>query len=241
MLRILTAGRKVGNTFLKQNPPARRRTGEKAERINNFHINGGNGMRKLFPATILMITLAALWAGAVLAAEEPGEATAETAEKPGKTLKIVTAAGDEEELLEAPGHAGPHEPDAEIRKMEVMIPIFGMTIPMIFIIGAVTVIVVAIFLAHRNAVKRYEVLQVAIKEGRELPPEIFTRARAPRRDPMLGGLVLTALGVALSISLGAVAGWVQAVWGLIPLLVGVALLVYVPLYRKQKKEEEERS
>jgi hypothetical protein len=30
------------------------------------------------------------------------------------------------------------------------------------------------------------------------------------------------------------------VWGLIPLLIGVAILIYVPLSRKQKKEEEDR-
>jgi len=30
------------------------------------------------------------------------------------------------------------------------------------------------------------------------------------------------------------------VWGLIPLFIGVAVLIYVPFYRKQKKEEEDR-
>jgi hypothetical protein len=233
---------------LKQCPPARRHTGEKAEGINNFHINGGNGMRKLLPATILLITLAALWVGAALAQEEAGEPPSPPAEKPGKTLKIVKATGgeeagaEEEAYLEKPEGAPPFEPDAEIRKMEVMIPIFGMTIPIIFMVGAVVVVIVAIFMAHRTALKRYDVIQAAIKEGRELPPDIFRNGhRRGRRDPMLSGLVLTALGVALAIALGAVAGWVQAVWGLIPLLIGVALLVYVPFYRKQKKEDEERS
>ena len=194
-------------------------------------------MKKYFPAALLLIATAAFLAGPALAAEEPAGPPAETAEKPGKTLKLVTTTGDEEELLERPEGAPPFEPDAEVRKMEVMIPIFGMTIPIVLIIGAAAVVVVAVLLAHRTALKRYEVIQVAIKEGRELPPDIFRNGRRRgRRDPMLPGLVLTATGVALCIALGAVCGAVQAVWGLIPLFIGVALLIYVPYYRKQKKE-----
>jgi hypothetical protein len=197
-------------------------------------------MTKYFPAALLLIALAAALVGPALAQEEPAEATAETAEPPGKTLKLVTAGGDEEEYLEAPEGTPPFEPDAEVRKMEVMLPIFGMTIPIVFIVGAAAVVIVAILLAHRTALKRYEVLQVAIKEGRELPPDIFRNGRRRRHDPMFSGLVLTASGVGLAIALGAVAGWVQAVWGLIPLFIGVAILIYVPYYRKQKKEDENR-
>ena len=198
-------------------------------------------MKKFLPAILVVIALAAFLAGPAAAQEEPAEPTAETAEESGKKLKIVTATGDEEEYLEKPEGAPPFEPDAEVRKMEVMIPIFGMTIPIIFILGAAAVVVVAVLLAHRTALKRYEVIQVAIKEGRELPPDIFRNGhRRRRRDPMLAGLVLTALGLAVSISVGAVSGWIQAVWGLIPLFIGVAFLIYVPFYRKQKKEEEDK-
>ena len=98
----------------------------------------------------------------------------------------------------------------------------------------------AVLVAHRAAKLRYEVIHLAIKEGRELPPDIFRNGHRRRRhDPLLSGLVLTALGIAVSISVGAVSGWVQAVWGLIPLAIGVALLAYVPFYRKQKKEDED--
>jgi hypothetical protein len=198
-------------------------------------------MKRYFPAALIAIVLAATLAGLVLAAEEAGEATAETAkapEPPGKTLKLVTATADEEELLEKPDSAPPFEPDAEVRKMEVMIPIFGMTIPIIFLVVAAAVVIVAVLLAHRTALKRYEVLQVAIKEGRELPPDIFRNGHRRRRDPLFSGLVLVALGIAVSISVGAVSGWIQAVWGLIPLFIGLAFLIYVPFYRKQKKEDE---
>jgi hypothetical protein len=195
-------------------------------------------MKKFLPATLIVIALAAFLAGPAAAQEEATDSTAATAETPRKELKIVTAPGDEapcgDEDME------PLDPDSEVRKMKVMIPIFGMTIPIIFILGAAAVVVVAVLLAHRTAMKRFEVIQVAIKEGRELPPDIFRNGRRHRRrDPLLAGLVLTGLGVAVSISVGAVCGAVQAVWGLIPLLIGLALLAYGPLYRKLKKEDDD--
>ncbi len=196
-------------------------------------------MRKFLPATILLITLAAMLAGAAAAQEEKGEPAAATAETPRKGLKIVTAVGDEEPCGDE--DLAPLEPDSEVRKMKVMIPIFGMMVPIIFILGVAAVVIIAILVAHRAAQMRQETIQLAIKEGRELPPELFMRMRYPRHPPpLLGGLILTALGIALSIALGVVCGAVQAVWGLIPLLIGVAILIYVPFYRKQKKEEENR-
>jgi len=139
-------------------------------------------------------------------------------------------------LAPAAARAGEEIPEA------IIIPLVAMAVPIFTIVGGTAVLIVAILMAHRTAQLRQETIQLAIKEGRELPPELFMRMRRPRRDrdPLLGGLVLTALGVGVSISVGAVCGAVQAVWGLIPLLLGVALLVYVPFWRKQKKEEEEK-
>ena len=195
-------------------------------------------MRKFLPATIMLITLAAIWAGPALAQEEAAEPTAATAEPAGKTLKVVTAGGDEP--LCGPEGLEPGPGKTVIMEL-VIIPLVGMMLPIIFMLGTAAVIIVAILMAHRAAQMRQETIQLAIKEGRELPPELFMRMRYPRHPPpLLGGLILTALGIALSIALGVVCGPVQAVWGLIPLLIGVAILIYVPFYRKQKKEEEDR-
>nr|NIT35858.1 hypothetical protein [candidate division Zixibacteria bacterium] len=123
-----------------------------------------------------------------------------------------------------------------------IIPLVAMAVPIFTIVGGAAVLIVAIMMANRAARMRQETIQLAIKEGRELPPELFMRMRRPRvdRDPLLGGLVLTAVGLGVAIALGVAVAPVHAVWGLIPLLVGVALLVYVPFWRKQKKEEEEK-
>lgn len=139
----------------------------------------------------------------------------------------------------APVAAWAQEPLPE----DIIIPMMGILIPLSVVLGGTAVFVVALLTANRAARLRQETIQLAIKEGRELPPELFMRMRRPPRDrnPLLAGLILTALGIALAIALGAVAGWTQAVWGLIPLFIGIAFLIYVPFWRKQKKEDEETS
>ncbi len=198
-------------------------------------------MRKFLPATILLIALAAMLAAPALAEEEPGAAKAPGAETTRTQVKIITPGAGEEGLDDEDLPALEPGPGKKVIREQVIIPLFGMAIPVIFLLGVVAVVVVAILAAHRAARSRYDVIQLAIKEGRELPPELFRNgSRRRQRDPLLGGLVLTAVGLSLAIALGVAVAPVHAVWGGIPLLVGVALLVYVPFWRKQKKEEEEK-
>jgi hypothetical protein len=196
-------------------------------------------MKRYFPAALIAIVMAAFLAGLALAAEEAGEVTGETA---GKTLKLVTATADEEAYLEAPEGMEELEPGPgkTVVKEHVIVPLVAMTVPIFTIVGAALVLIIAIWMAHRTAKMRYEVLQVAIKEGRELPPDLFRNGRHRRHNPLLVGLILTGGGLGVIIALGAVAGWIQGLWGLIPLLVGVAFLIYVPFYNKQRKEDENR-
>lgn len=196
-------------------------------------------MRKFLPATILLIALAAMLAAPALAEEETGAAKAAEAETTRTQVKIITPGAGEEGLDDEDLPALEPGPGKKVIREQVIIPLFGMAIPVIFLLGVVAVVVVAILAAQRAARMRYDVIQLAIKEGRELPPELFRNGfRRRQRDPLLGGLVLTAAGLGVAIALGVAVAPVHAVWGLIPLLVGVAVLVYVPFWRKQKKEEE---
>lgn len=198
-------------------------------------------MKKYLTATLFVVALAALLAGTSLAQEE-AEPTAGTGEIIRKEVKITEPGGDEEVYLEAPEGMEEFEPGPgkKIVKEQVLIPLVAMTVPLFTIVGAALVLIIAILMAHRTAKMRYEVIQVAIKEGRELPPDLFHIGRRRRHNPLLVGLILTGGGIGLTIAMGAVAGWVQGLWGLIPLLVGVAFLIYVPLYRKQKDEDENK-
>ncbi len=69
----------------------------------------------------------------------------------------------------------------------------------------------------------------AIERGMELPalPESFYLAAKPRRSGyLLPGLVWLFVGIALFLALGAVAGEDVRLFGLIPVGVGAAFLIY---------------
>jgi hypothetical protein len=196
-------------------------------------------MKKYVPALLVVVALAALAAGPATAQEEKGGPAPESARKEIKVITPATAAVGDEQLLCTPETCAPGG-DKHLYKETVIMPFTLSLIPIIFWVAVAVVVIFAILMAHRTMRLRYDVIQLAIKEGKELPPDLFRNGfHRRRRDPLLGGLILTGLGVALAIALGAVAGWVQAVWGLIPLFIGIALLIYVPFYRKQKKENDE--
>jgi hypothetical protein len=125
-----------------------------------------------------------------------------------------------------PEHGGPEEHGLrDSRGGGNVVALAALALPAIFTAAVVIVVVIALYIGHRTAQLRFETITLALKEGKEIPPELFLVGRR-RRDPTLTGLVLTALGIGLGVALGAVAAPVQATWGLIPFLMGVALLIY---------------
>lgn len=111
------------------------------------------------------------------------------------------------------------------------VPLVGILIPLAFFVCIALVIIVAVALAHQGRISRYRLIEKAISEGKDIPPQLLAEAHG-RRDPIGGALVLIATGLGLSIALGLVAAPVQAVWGLIPLLIGLALLIAIPLRKR---------
>jgi hypothetical protein len=113
--------------------------------------------------------------------------------------------------------------------------IAGISVTAIFFVSIAAVIIVAIIMRFRINALKHEERILAIERGQELPVEPITR-----RDSAMGalrvGLLFTALGISLAIALGVVCGPTQAVWGGIPFFLGLASLVFVPLYRKFRKD-----
>lgn len=107
----------------------------------------------------------------------------------------------------------------------VMIPIVG-------IIFGVSVAIVAIVVAHRQRMQRAELRHrervVAIEKGLELPPDPpegeATGSRRPRH--LLRGLVLTFVGVALTVAFRETNDDFPFLYGLIPVGAGLAYLLY---------------
>jgi Domain of unknown function (DUF6249) len=113
--------------------------------------------------------------------------------------------------------------------------IFSVFIPIIAIIMGIGFAMLSIWLDYRKKREIYQLYHAerlaAIEKGIEvppLPPEFFQSRRggdepAPRRHRRFG-LVLTFLGVALTVALWGT-GTSQYLWGLLPLAVGVAYLL----------------
>ncbi|MGD8718903.1 MAG: DUF6249 domain-containing protein [Candidatus Zixiibacteriota bacterium] len=206
-------------------------------------------MKKLFAMTLAAALLALVLVGPALAQPPEKEGSGEKAGtverppmKPGKTaeedreiiIKKMRKTPDGRRVRELhPGMDGPcvpgEEPEIMIHRERAILPIFGMLIPLLLILGITAIVVVAIFVGHRSARLRYEVIQLALKENRDIPNDLL---RPRRHDAILPGLILTALGLALGIALGVAAAPVYAVWGLIPLFMGLAMLIYGPVRRK---------
>src|ERR1039458_1952529 len=124
-------------------------------------------------------------------------------------------------------------------KAGVLIPIFGMLIPIIAILSVFTFVPFAVWFGsrqnEREAFYKSETLRritEASGEGAKAAIELLREderlKRIKDREGMkVGGLVLTGVGLALVIFLGALSGPKIALCGLLPGLIGVALLIYV--------------
>ena len=121
----------------------------------------------------------------------------------------------------------------------VLIPSLGLLIPIVAIVSPFIMVIFAIWFGtrkkEREAFYKAETLRritessgEGAKAAIELLKEEDRLKRIKDREGMkVGGLVLTGVGLALVIFLGALSGPKIALCGLIPGLIGVALLIYV--------------
>jgi hypothetical protein len=114
---------------------------------------------------------------------------------------------------------------------EVVVAMTGMLAS--FGLPLVVIAIVLIYKHHRNRMQQETILKLAEK-GLPVPPELL---QPPERSPSpKGGLVLLALGIALSVFF-----WERGLpWsiGLIPGLMGVALLVAWKIDSRQAGRRE---
>ena len=138
-----------------------------------------------------------------------------------------------------PGTAFCHLPHASVGYMSIegpfLIPIAGMA----FALG---VIIVGVLEKAQKERLRHETIQRALEKGQQLPPELLEGKPLRRaRDDRRGGLIAIAVGIGLFVFFGAMRAdgipdglkWL----GLIPGLVGVALLINWALERGEKNGE----
>ena len=123
----------------------------------------------------------------------------------------------------------------------VTMPLFGLLrpealaimIPIVTIIGGIAVAIVAIIMSGRKKELEHKERLTAMEKGVTLPELPLEPKRPAYLQNRSAGLVMTFLGIALTIAIWVPAGAEGGVWGLIPLAIGVGLLVSSVLEKKE--------
>jgi hypothetical protein len=126
----------------------------------------------------------------------------------------------------------------------VTMPVFGLLrpetlaimIPITTIIGGIAVAIVAIIMSGRKKELEHKERLIAMEKGVTLPEIQIKPARPAYLQNRSAGLVLTFLGIALTIAIWVPAGAEGGIWGLIPLAIGIGLLVSSALEKKETKD-----
>ena len=120
-----------------------------------------------------------------------------------------------------------------------VVAIFGEMIPIVFLVVLFTFITIATWVSNRrkerDAFYKSETLRRITEAQGEGPRAALELLREEERLKMLqgrenlkiGGVVNLGVGIGLVILLRALVSWAVAMSGLIPILIGVGLLVYV--------------
>lgn len=130
-----------------------------------------------------------------------------------------------------------------------VMPYLGLVVPLAFVLCII--FIGALAKAHKEKLQ-HETIQRALDKGQPLPPELFSQpqmspeffkllAKHPSNDRR-GGLIAIAVGIGLYVFFGAMQSegvpdglkWL----GLIPGLVGVALLINWALDRREKGDQD---
>jgi hypothetical protein len=116
---------------------------------------------------------------------------------------------------------------------------FALAIPIISIIGGVSIAIVGIIMAGRKKELAHRERLIAMEKGLPMPDEPKDESRPAHKRHRTGGLVCVFLGGALTIAMYVSGGEVAGVWGLPLLGVGVGLLVSSYIERKEDTAKTE--
>jgi hypothetical protein len=116
----------------------------------------------------------------------------------------------------------------------------ALSIPILIVMGGILVAITAIVMQARRKDLEHRERIIAMEKGLPLPAEAPVKQERPRYSARrANGLVLTGIGIALTIAMGVEDGGDTGVWGLIPLFIGVGLLIAAHLDKKEWERERE--
>ncbi|MBN1885720.1 MAG: hypothetical protein JW876_09405 [Candidatus Krumholzibacteriota bacterium] len=116
---------------------------------------------------------------------------------------------------------------------EINPDVIAVTIPIMFLIGAVAVVITAIVTRAGHKELLHKERLAAMEKGIPIPEEP-ARLRPPRYLAIRAwGLVFLFVGIAVMVGIIAEAGIRHGLWGLIPTAMGAALLLSAQLERSE--------
>jgi len=114
----------------------------------------------------------------------------------------------------------------------------GVMIPITAIMGGFAIAIVAIIMGARKKELEHKERLIAMEKGIEIPQTQQPEARPPYRSNRTAGLVMTLIGVAVTIANWTVAGAKGGVWGFIPLAIGIGLLISSALEKNEVEKKK---
>jgi hypothetical protein len=121
----------------------------------------------------------------------------------------------------------------------------ALSIPILFVMGGILIAITAIIMHGRRKDLEHRERVIAMEKGLPIPEPVPVKERPKDSNRRANGLVLTGIGVAVTIAMWVEDGSSTGVWGLIPLFIGIGLLVAGHLdktewEREQRKLENQR-
>jgi len=109
-------------------------------------------------------------------------------------------------------------------------------IPILFVMGGVLIAVTAVIINGRNKDLEHRERIIAMEKGIAIPEPPVAEKKPVHSARRAWGLVMSGIGLTLTIALGVSQGFENGVWGLLPLGIGVGLLIAAALDKKELSE-----
>ena len=115
----------------------------------------------------------------------------------------------------------------------------ALAIPILVVMGGILIAITAIVMHARRKDLEHRERLLAMEKGLPIPaPEAVVKTERPRHSSRrANGLVLTGIGIALTIAMWVEDGADSGVWGLIPLFIGIGLLIASHLDKQEWERE----
>jgi uncharacterized membrane protein len=113
----------------------------------------------------------------------------------------------------------------------------ALSIPILGVCGGVLIAITAIIVNGRKKEQEHRERVVALEKGLTPPPPPAEVERPKYSSRRANGLVMTGIGLALTIAMSVADGVESGVWGLIPLFIGIGLLVAGSIDKREYEEK----